>query len=273
MAKKTVKKSAPKKTVAKKAPVKAAPAKAAKKGGAKTAPVSNSNDPWASAEAKAEKAWQKSREHEPKAFSGVADIPNGSYIVQLTECIRKKGTAGSYKDKPLVEMKYVIQTGEHEGVPLRSTDILTDDPVGDTGLTQMDLFSERLQKIGVEGVADMEFSDIKDVVDTLNEEKPLLRVSVKTKDGKNGYTNQNVYITKQVDPADLEDDDTPDTGGDGEDGDDDEGAEVEVGSTVDHSEFGQCEVKKIATNGTLWLEDENGDVHKGVAADEVELME
>ncbi len=51
-----------------------------------------------------------------------------------------------------------------------------------------------------------------------------------------------------------------------------EGMEVEV--VVDHEEWGPCTIKGISKDGTsLILEDDDGDVHRGIGCDEVEKTE
>lgn len=49
---------------------------------------------------------------------------------------------------------------------------------------------------------------------------------------------------------------------------------IEVGSTVIHDDHGECEVLHISKDGTtLKLEDDDGDVHKGISVEDVDLEE
>lgn len=185
----------------------------------KTSPKGAGNAPatgvdFASAIDGLEGAWGESREKEP-TNSGFAppDVPDGDYIVQLIGGRVGAYKTGNRKGTVYVKFRYNIVIGEFTGEVLSSTDDVSTREVGSTGKTQMDLLSERLQRMGID-TKKMSLKELPELVLWLTDPKknsaakPFFRVAVKnnfSEDDK-GETRhyQNVYVNEVLHPDAVE---------------------------------------------------------------------
>jgi len=104
--------------------------------------------------------------------------------------------------------------GPYEGTLVSSMDTLNTDPVGDTGRVQLDLFSERLQCMGLTTSGMSIDSDTMDALakalgdpkDDLGKMNVVATVkNTFKKDERSGEERhyQNIYVRNYVDPSDV----------------------------------------------------------------------
>jgi hypothetical protein len=117
-----------------------------------------------------------------------------------------------------------------------------------------------------ECLVEMDYDELKKIY--LQEEDPAKGKKDKGKKGK--------PKPKDEDDED-EDEDEEEEEDDDEDDDEDETAKdkgIKKGASVEHKKLGECEVKKISSDGTkLVLEDEAGEEHKNIPVSAVELAD
>lgn len=147
--------------------------------------------------------WKKSRESVPTAM-GVPDIPDGCFCGQ----IHKASIGETQAKKPYFRIEFLLRHGDYEGTSLTKMYMLTDDPVGDSGKTQLDLFSEDLQRLGIE-VKEMEAEDLFDLPTFLTNKEEnenaetFYSLRVVNKEDRNGKPRLNVYINGALEPEEV----------------------------------------------------------------------
>lgn len=150
--------------------------------------------------------WKKSRDSKASAPGGIADIPDGKYCGQLNTA-----TIGVWpKTKEIYfRIGFTLVQSEYEGTNLTKTYTLSDEAVGDSGLTRLDLFSQDMQQLGI-NTSEMEADEIGTLPDfLLNPElndnaKPYCELYVsRTEPNAKGKVYQNTYLNGLLTRAEM----------------------------------------------------------------------
>ncbi len=126
------------------------------------------------------------------------EIDDGQYVARITDA----KLAQTRKDKSwYVRFSYVVLFGDFGGTELSSMDMLTDSPVGDTGLTQIDLFKQRLESMDIDPTK-LTAQQFPQLMEHIKDEGPCVAITVANKyytksNGDEGH-RVNVYVNNPV---------------------------------------------------------------------------
>jgi hypothetical protein len=158
-----------------------------------------------------DKTWQESRKKKPMSFDGPPDIPDGDYVVQLTNAKTGAYKSGNKKGTNYFKISYAIVAGDHRGTTVQSSDDISNREVGNQGRTAMDMLSARLQQIGVD-ISDTPLRELPSLAKALSDPKseigrPYLSVKVANnivdRDDGTKARFQNVYINEPLTDAQV----------------------------------------------------------------------
>ena len=159
-------------------------------------------------------AWGESRKVEPSKGGGdftVADVPDDTYILQLTSAKISEYKKGDRKGMKFYSFSFTIKFGDYAGANLnkkQDVDAEKKIKIKDVMYSPLDLLSQDLQRLGID-VKKMK-SPIKDgpaVCDALKKSQPVIRGYVTTKPNtKNpsGQPFQSVYLNELVTDEELD---------------------------------------------------------------------
>jgi len=189
-----------------------------------------------------EKEWEK-RRVQTSGYGAVPEIEDGNYVCQLTAC-----RSGADKNgHGYVSYNFVVQRGEFKSTKLDRFISLRVYPAreGEVQQTEWDMVDrvkQDLQRLRYH-TADMSLAQIDAALTELNEEKPLLRCSVKNFKKRDGSKGINVYINDIIEDDDETDgpeedevsyeDEDEDEDEDGGDDAEDEDSDAEAGDLDD----------------------------------------
>lgn len=159
-----------------------------------------------------EKDWQSARTQAPRQGGFEApDIPDGTYPARLVGASVGKGKG----DKPpYFKFQFLIAFGEYKGTKLTVFDNISNEPLGDSDRTGLNILSDRLQMLGVD-ISKMPLKDLPKVASWLtdpeqnDEAQPYVMVGIvnkfsPSKKNPNEMRRfQNVYVNGLIDEEDL----------------------------------------------------------------------
>ncbi len=205
----------------------------------------------------------KERAKEEGGFGN--DLPDGKYKARLESCeINEAKSSGRLQ----VAFMFVITAGEEKGEKIgKYQSIETED--------DQVWLARDLRRFGIDMPDDA--SDLEDVVKLLDEQKPELVISLKTKDsGQFCYIDK---VTSELDTGDFkaEDKETNESGDNKEEAGEETSEEIEEGSEVTWKEDGDKFQGKVLSidedDKTATIKDEDGDKHKDIDLDDLTLVE
>jgi hypothetical protein len=206
----------------------------------------------------------KERAKEEGGFGN--DLPDGKYKARLQSCeINEAKSSGRLQ----VAFNFAITAGESKGEKVgKYQSIETED--------DQVWLARDLRRFGIDMPDDA--SDLEDVVKLLDESKPELIISLKTKDsGQFCYIDK---VTSELDAGDFKTEENDDSGDDDkgdEDSDDDATEDIEEGDTVTFKEDGEKFKGKVLSideeEDTAIIKDEDGVKHKDIDLDDLTKVE
>jgi len=205
----------------------------------------------------------KERAKEEGGFGN--DLPDSKYKARLESCeINEAKSSGRLQ----VAFNFVVTAGEEKGEKVgKYQSIETED--------DQVWLARDLRRFGIDMPDNAE--DLQEVVKLLDDSKPELVISLKTKDsGQFCYIDK---VTSELDAGDFKaEDDGEGEPGDGKSGEDDNASEdIEEGSEVTWKEDGDKFQGKVLSidedDKTAVIKDEDGDKHKDVDLDDLTLVE
>jgi hypothetical protein len=156
------------------------------------------------------KKWNEAKKQEPRRGGGGSigpneNVPDDDYLTRLLSASVGVTKTGS----PFFRTTYTIFAGKTsgnnlEGETIGQTDWISDQPLGDSGRTQLSILSDRLQLLGYD-LSDYDLSDLPTIAKELSESQPACKVRVvnKYKPGENGQTKlyQSVYVNELIEES------------------------------------------------------------------------